>query len=36
VQRSETGDQPHGVDAVELSPDAGPDRIPLRFRVELG
>jgi hypothetical protein len=34
--RSGTGDQARGVDAVELSRDAGADRLPLRFRVELG
>jgi len=33
--RPETGDQSCGVDAVELSRDAGADRVPLRFRVEL-
>jgi hypothetical protein len=34
--RSGTGGQARGVDAVELSRNAGADRQPLRFRVELG
>jgi hypothetical protein len=34
--RPETGGQARGVAAVELWRNAGADRIPLRFRVELG
>jgi transposase len=33
--RSGTGDQARGVDAMELSRDAGEDRLPLRFRVRM-